>query len=103
MFNPLTPIHMKEVQLSDKRFTRWTYVVKADQQVLGSFPSASLAYGHWLAYAEKYNKPDDPICSCTRYRVRVLPYELQQQDVTLSFMKMWENLLQSKSQNQSES
>lgn len=87
---------MKEVQPSEKRFSSWSYVIKADQQVLASFTSASLAYGHWLAYAEKYNRPDDPLCTCVRYRVRLDPYELQQQDITLSFMKAWESLKQSK-------
>lgn len=73
-------------------YSAWVYVLRADDQVLGAFTSASVAYGHWVAYAEKYNLPDSPLCTCQRYRVRLDPYDMQQQDITMGFMRAWESL-----------
>lgn len=86
---------MKDDQPSGMRFSPWSYVVKLDENVIGSFVSGSVAYGHWLAAAEKYSGPDDPLCTCTRFRVRLNPYELQQQDITLNFVRAWESIHQS--------
>lgn len=76
--------------MDKKKFTPWTYVVKVEDTVLGAFTSVSMAYGHWLAYAEKYSNPDDPFVHCSRYRYCMKPYEAQQEDVTMLFIKQWQ-------------
>lgn len=87
---------------SGSKYSGWCYVLSADDHVLGAFLSASVAYGHWLAYAEKYNTPDSPLCTCVRYRVRLDPYVMQSQDVTMNFMRAWESIHHSKTPKNSE-
>lgn len=87
---------------SGMKYSGWCYVLRADDHVLGAFVSASTAYGHWLAYAEKYNTPDSPLCTCVRYRVRLNPYDMQSQDVTMNFMRAWESIHKSTTSKDSE-
>lgn len=96
--NPFNAMEKKDSERlpSGLRYSGWCYVLRADDHVLGAFVSASTAYGHWLAYAEKYNTPDSPLCTCVRYRVRLNPYDLQSQDVTMNFMRAWEHFHQCK-------
>lgn len=102
--NPINAMEKKDFERlpSGMRYSGWCYVLRADDYVLGAFVSASTAYGHWLAYAEKYNTPDSPICTCVRYRVRLDPYDMQSQDVTMNFMRAWESLNQSETPKISE-
>ena len=76
--------------MSKSKFSPWTYVLQIDDQVVGAFVSASLAYAHWLAYAEKYSNPDAPFAHCSRFRYCLDPYEPQQQDMTLIFARQWQ-------------
>lgn len=82
--------------MSKTKFSPWSYVLQVNDAVVGAFVSASLAYGHWLAYAERYSNPDDPFVHCTRFRYCLEPYEQQQQDVTMLFMKQWQRIRDSK-------
>lgn len=102
--NPINAMEKKDSERlpSGMRYSGWCYVLRADDHVLGAFVSASTAYGHWLAYAEKYNTPDSPLCTCVRYRVRLNPYDMQSQDVTMNFMRAWESLHQSQTFKNSE-
>lgn len=76
--------------MSKQKFTPWTYVLQIDDQVVGAFSSAYLAYAHWLHAAEKYSSPDAPFAHCSRYRYCIDPYEPQQQDMTLIFARQWQ-------------
>ena len=76
--------------MSKSKFTPWTYVLQVEENVLGAFTSVSLAYAHWLAYAEKYSNPDDPFVHCSRYRYCMDPYQPEHQDVTMLFIKQWQ-------------
>lgn len=84
----------------NQKFTPWTYVVQIDETVVGAFHSASLAYAHWLAYAEKYSNPDSPFAHCSRFRYCLDPYTPQQQDVTLNFARQWQAIREFKDKNQ---
>lgn len=80
---------------SKKKHSPWSYVVQSDDKPVGAFPSASLAYFVWKAwvdYVDRRFKPDcRPFISCNRYRALYDPsFNVQAQDVTLSFMRMWE-------------
>lgn len=76
--------------MSKSKFSRWTYVLQVDEFVVGAFPSAALAYAHWLAYAEKCSSPDAPFAHCSRFRYCVDPYVHEQQDMTLIFARQWQ-------------
>lgn len=82
--------------MSVSKFSPWSYVLMIDDQCVGAFSSAALAYGHWLAYAEKYNTPDAPFAHCARYRYRLDPYEAQQQDMTMVFVRQWQTIREMK-------
>lgn len=81
---------------SKKKFSPWTYVLMIDDRCVGAFVSASLAYAHWLAYAEKYSSPDAPFAHCSRFRYCLDPYEPQQQDMTLVFARQWQTIREMK-------
>lgn len=76
--------------MSKKKFTPWTYVLQVDENVVGAFTSVSLAYAHWIVYAEKYSTPDAPFAHCSRFRYCMDPYTSEQQDVTLMFARQWQ-------------
>lgn len=76
--------------MSKSKTTPWTYVLQIDDHVVGAFASASLAYAHWLAYAEKYSNPDSPFAHCSRFRYCLDPYQPEQQDMTLIFARQWQ-------------
>lgn len=76
--------------MSNSKYSVWTYVLQLDEKVVGAFSSAALAYGHWLVYAERFSSPDSPFCHCSRFRVRLEPYDMQQQDMTLFFARQWQ-------------
>ena len=76
--------------MSKPKFTPWTYVLQVDEQVVGAFSSAALAYAHWLACAEKYSNPDSPFAHCSRFRYCLDPYTPEHQDVTLNFARQWQ-------------
>lgn len=78
--------------MSKPKFCTWSYVLLLNDTVVGAFPSASLAYAHWLAFAEKYSNPDDPFVSCKRYRYCMDPYFPEEQDVTMLFIKQWQTI-----------
>lgn len=72
------------------KFTPWVYVLSLDDQVVGGFTSAALAYAHWLAFAEKYSSPDAPFAHVSRYRYSMDPYMPEHQDVTMIFARQWQ-------------
>ena len=78
-----------------KKHSPWSYVVLNDDKVVGSFPSASLAFFVWKTYVD-YNdrtfEPDNrPFVSCNRFRAVYDPsFNVSAQDLTLYFMRIWE-------------
>lgn len=72
------------------KITSWVYVLQLDDQVVGAFPSAALAYAHWLACAEKYSSPDAPFAHVSRYRYCMDPYTPEHQDMTMIFARQWQ-------------
>lgn len=72
------------------KFTPWVYVLQLDDNVVGAFTSAALAYAHWLACAEKYSTPDAPFAHCSRFRYSMDPYMPEHQDMTMIFARQWQ-------------
>lgn len=88
--------------MSKPKFSPWSYVLLVNDTVVGAFASASLAYGHWLAFAEKYSNPDDPFVSVQRYRYCLDPYTPEQQDLTMVFVKQWQRIREMKQKKEIE-
>lgn len=86
--------------MSKSKFLPWTYVLQVDDRVVGAFVSASLAYAHWIAYAERFSSPDAPFAHCSRYRYCLDPYTPEQQDMTLVFARQWQAIRELKTKEQ---
>lgn len=77
-----------------KKHSAWSYVVLNDDKPVGAFPSASLAFFVWKAYVDYNDRTFDPdsrpFVSVNRFRAKYDPFCVEPQDMTLSFMRVWE-------------